>query len=242
MSISIVTWLWKDGSPRSAEFDPRHVNTMQKMVARNLKIPHRFICITDSPEGLSKDVEYLHTPDDAKRVGRLRTPEDWGRFPSCYRRLWTFSPEAKEVLGERVLLLDIDLVILGDISHIFDHKQDFVGWRPYRDWGAPKRFGGGIYLLSAGTRPQVWKKFNAEHSIREARSAGFRGSDQAWISYMLAAKEPYFARDQGIYSIRDFPTLVSDPPPDARLVQLNGPTKPWNKAGQSLKWIRENWW
>lgn len=235
--FSVVTWLWKDGSPRSACFAPHHVNVMRKMIARHMSIPHRFICIADSKAGFDKEVEVLETPAEAKRVGQYRTPEDWARFPSCYRRLWMFSKEA-ECLGPRVLLLDIDLVVLDDLAPLFLRTEDFVGWRPYRDWGNQKRFGGGIYLLRTGTRTKVWSQFEGPTSIAEARKAGYRGSDQAWISYKLAAKEPYYGRDAGIYSIRDFPNFDALPPKDARLVQLNGPVKPWS-AKQD--WIKGNW-
>lgn len=237
MTVSIVTWLWKDASPRSNEFAPHHVNVLSKMIDRHMSIDHRFICIADSKDGFDESVEVFITPKDARIVGQNRTPENWERFPSCYRRLWMFSEEAK-ALGDTVLLLDIDVVVLQDLAPLFERKEDFVGWRPYRDWGNQLRFGGGIYLLRTGTRTHVWTKFKGPTSIAEARAKGFRGSDQAWISYRLAATEPYYARDSGIYSIRDFKTLGSDPPADARIVQLNGPVKPWRS---DLPWIIKNW-
>jgi hypothetical protein len=206
------------------------------MVRRHLPEPHRFVCITDAPaDQFGPGVEVMSTPPEAEALGKLSTPEK-AHFPSCYRRLWMFSDAAK-VLGERVLLIDIDLVVTGDLRPLFAPPGDFIGWRPYRDWGRPMRFGGGIYLLTPGTRTQVWTDFQGPASIAEARQAGFRGSDQAWISYKLPG-EPYWDKAAGIYSIRDFKNPLAPPPKDARLVQCNGPIKPWRSP---IPWIKEHW-
>jgi hypothetical protein len=233
---SVVCWLWSDKHLGDRPYEPKHVNTLQRMVARHLPEPHRFICIADSAEGFDPAVEVVITPPEAKEVGKLRSPEG-KRFPSCYRRLWTFSKEAA-ALGDRVLMIDIDLVVTGDLAPLFDYQSEFVGWRPFRDWGAQMRFGGGIYLLTPGTRTHVWENFSGERSIQKARNAGFRGSDQAWISYCLAEREVVYPRDSGIYSIRDMKGTEDKLPPDARLVQFNGPVKPW---ASPLKWCKENY-
>lgn len=230
---SVVCWMWNEGF---REYRPEHVNALAKMIQRHLQEPHRFICITDETEGFSADVEVIPTPEAAKRLAQMKSPEG-GRFPSCYRRLWMFSEEAK-ILGDRVLLIDIDLVVVADLAPIFDRPEEFVGWRPFRDWGNQCRFGGGIYLLTPGTRTEVWTEFKGAESVLKARKAGFRGSDQAWLSYMLGHREKYWGRDSGIYSIRDMKGTEQILPRDARLVQFNGPTKPW---ASPLPWVRQHW-
>ena len=206
------------------------------MVARHLSQPHRFICVADSAAGFDPAVEVLITPPEAREIGKHRSPEGQ-RFPSCYRRLWTFSAAAR-ALGERVLMIDIDLVVTRDLMPIFSMQEDFVGWRPFRDWGRQFRFGGGIYLLTTGTRTHVWDDFAGEKSIRAARAAGYRGSDQAWLSYCLGKRnEAHWNRESGIYSIRDMSGAEHRLPADARIVQFNGKTKPWQS---SLPWVVEH--
>jgi hypothetical protein len=205
------------------------------MVARHMRGPHRFICVADSAKGFDKDVEVVITPKAAAKIGQHRSPEG-SRFPSCYRRLWTFSKDAT-VLGDKVLLIDIDLIVTGDLAPLFSRPEEFVGWRPYRDWGTKLRFGGGIYLLKTGSRSHVWDDFQGSASIQRARSLGFRGSDQAWISHKLASTEKYFDRSSGIYSIRDLDRVNPKLPSDARIVQFNGPVKPW---ASEIPWVREN--
>jgi hypothetical protein len=234
--ISFVCWLWNGTGLGDRPYKPSHVNTLQRAVARHMSRPHRFVCVADSAEGFSPNVEVFLTPPAAKAIGELRSPEG-GRFPSCYRRLWNFSPDAT-ALGDKLFCVDIDWVPVRDLGPLFDRTEDFVGWRPYRDWGQKLRFGGGSYLIRAGKRPEVWAQFRGADSINKARRAGFRGSDQAWISYMLGAKEKYYGRDAGIYSIRDMKGKEEELPADARMVHFNGPTKPWSS---NLEWVKRHW-
>ena len=234
--ISIVCWLWSGTGLGDRPYKPSHVNTLRRAVARQMSLPHRFVCVADSSHGFDTAVEVVITPPEARAIGELRTPEG-GRFPSCYRRLWNFSEGAK-ALGDRLMCIDVDVVPVRDWAPLFDQTDEFVGWRPYRDWGHKLRFGGGTYLLRAGGRPEVWSRFKGAESINLARRAGFRGSDQAWISYCLGAKEPYYGKEAGIYSIRDMKGKEHELPSDARMVHFNGPQKPWSSP---LGWVKEHW-
>lgn len=239
---TIVTWIWNGVHLGGRPYMPAHVNTLRRAIARKTKMPHRFVCVADSSQGFDKEVEVVITPPEAAKVGQHRSPEGH-RFPSCYRRLYNFSEKAK-AWGDLILCIDADIVPTNDWEPLFDYDVDFVGWRPYRDWGAKLRFGGGIYLLKPGTRTRVWTDFKGAQSIQRARACGYRGSDQAWISFCLATKEPYYGKDAGIYSIRDLSSdrLQSNGatplPGDARLVQFNGPVKPWQSP---LPWVKQHW-
>src|SRR5690606_10771317 len=99
------------------------------------------------------------------------------------------------------------------------------------------RVGGGLYLLRTGTRTDVFDRFNGPSSIAEARAAGYRGSDQAWLSYVLKGC-PVYGPEAGLYSLRDMDNGRRPPPPDARLVQHNGTRKPWSSR---VPWVRRAW-
>lgn len=236
MKVTILFWMWNDVNLSNRPFTAANVNTVCRAIRRHSSIDFRFVCIADSLVGFDDYIEAVPTPKAALDAGRHRSPEG-GRFPSCYRRLWGFSEDAAKMLGERVFAVDIDHVPTADYAPIVSRAEEFVGWRPYRDWGAKLRFGGGSYLMTPGTRAHVWADFKGAPSIQRARAAGFRGSDQAWISYCLAHREPYFTKDAGIYSIRDMSGKESRLPADARLVHFNGPVKPWQST---LPWVREH--
>lgn len=230
--LSIVCWLWAG----FRDFSPAHVNCLARMIRRQLRVPHRFICITDRSDGLAPDVEFFRTPDGALELAQLKTPEG-PAFPSCYRRLWIFS-EAARVLGDTVVSIDIDLIATGDVTPLFERDEDFIGWRPLKKWGNANRFNGGMFLLRTGSRTSVFDSFHGQESIATARRAGFRGSDQAWISYCLGSREIAWPENCGIYSIRDLNDGRLALPADARIVQFNGPQKPWNT---NLAWARQHW-
>jgi hypothetical protein len=228
------------GTPRS--FKPKHVERLAELFRKHLPVPHRFVCISDEVPAESNGVTWVPIPAAALAMRSLRSPEG-NRFPSCYMRLWAQSREAAALLGERCLLVDIDLVPVRDLTPIVSRDEPFVGWRPFRDWGKKSRIGGGIYLFTPGSNAQVWDDFHArpQAAIAEACLAGFRGSDQAWLSHKLAGKVPVYGRDSGIYSIRDLGTDHALPA-DARLVQMNGPAhcKPWSYRGPAA-WVAEHW-
>lgn len=224
--VSIVTWLWQG----KRAYLPEHVNVLARMFKRTLSIPHQLICITDTTEGFSDDVEVMQTPESAKWLTGFKSPEGEG-FPSCYRRLWMFSDDAK-CLGKQVLLVDIDMVVLRDAAHLFKQRASFVGWRPRSRWGGPDRVGGGIYLLRTGAHTDVYEDFCGYRSIQEAREAGFRGSDQAWLSYKLQGCAVW-PHDCGIVSQHE----ISRDDGRACIVQYNGNVKPWAAKG----WPATHW-
>jgi hypothetical protein len=254
--ISVVCFLW-DG-PR--EFLPAYVNVLERMVAHHLPEPHRFICLTaGTTQGFSEDVEVLALPRAAQPLLSIPSPEG-PRFPSSYPRLWTFSDTAASVLGERVLLLDVDCLVAGRMSPLFVPPFDFVGWRSRPPQVGPRRFGGGTWLLRTGTRSFVWDEFvrNPAACIQRARDAGYRGSDQAWISYCLSEREYAWPEPSGIYCVQDYRTrpaprprhrrrgAVLPPaqrtlvaPPDAVILHMNGHDKPWTSADPL---VMTHWW
>ncbi len=237
MTVTIVTFIW----PGNRNYLPEHVALMAAGLKRHMTSDYRFVCITDDTNGDFGGAEVMETPMMARRLGIARTPEA-ERFPSCYRRLWLFSEEARVRFGPgRVMLTDVDALVTGDWTPLFDYPNDFVGWyRPKGSWGdVERRVAGGTWLLRTGTRTEVYDDFirDTATAIRGARGAGYRGSDQAWISYKLAEHAFTWPEPSGIYSIRDFTRknrgmIVTDIPDDAKVVHFNGLYGPWDREMQ----------
>jgi len=240
-TVSIVCFLWNDGI---RNYLPDHVNRLAEMIVKHMDRPHRFICITDEEDGFSDAVELFKLPDNARWTLGLLNPtgSKKGRLPSSYRRLWLFSEEAK-ALGDRILMLDVDCLIVNSLDPIFDFTEDFVGWRPRSEETTKvkanvpyKRIGGGTWLLRTGSMTHIWDNFS-EKGIEAAREDGWRGSDQAWLSYNLAKDCMVFPDEIGIYHTQDGAKHWEETPEDARIIHFNGKVNPWDEDAQSRPWF-----
>ncbi len=225
MNRSYVCYLWNGPVRR---YKPEHVNVLAAAVRYWDKEPHRFICVTDETKGFCPLVEVMPMPAAAKAVGGLAAPQGKD-FPSSYRRLWCFSEEAT-VLGERIMLLDIDAMIVGDLLPLWELDADFVGWRPMSIWGKENRIGGGTWMLKTGTIPWLWERFIADPQkmIDDTRAIGWNGSDQAIMSRFLIPKYPTWPQMCGIYGSQDGAFQWDVPPKDAKICHFNGHQKHWN--------------
>jgi hypothetical protein len=230
---TFVAFLWNEGY---REYLPEHANALARQVARHCPEPHRFVCITDETGDFSKGVEVMRLPESARAIAELRSPEG-AAFPACYRRLWLFSADAK-ALGERVVLLDVDCLVVGNLAPLLTHKGDFVGYRPSKCWGKEERIAGGTWMHRTGTMTWVWENFVADPAgcIARAREAGWRGSDQAYLSHVLHGKYALWPQHIGIYQAQDGTARWQRPPENARIAHFNGPTKPWSLP---IPWIQE---
>jgi len=206
------------------------------MVARHYPTPHRFVCVTDDPVGL-EDIETIPIWSDGISI---RPPE--GRnWPSCYVRLRAFAAEARTWFGDRYVSLDLDTVITGDLTPLFDRDEDFVIWNE-TDWPETQFYNASLWLHTPGTREQVWTTFDPARSPREAYRAGCRGGDQAWISYVLGPGQPVFTPADGVLSYRRHIELTDGRlPPHARVINFHGVVDPWSPAAQQLDWVREHY-
>lgn len=232
--LTVCTFRWKPPAGYRSSFGPDAVLRLRDMVARHYPHPHRFVCITDDQRSL-KQVETLPLWDDLAGV-----PSPHGRGnPSCYRRLKLFDPAIETLLGPRFVSLDLDTVIVGDLSPIFHRTEDFIIWGETD----PRSFyNGSMLMMTAGARPQVWTDFNPRKSPMLTKRAGKFGSDQGWISYCLGPGEARWGRQDGVYSYRVHISPQGNVlPADARIVMFHGRVDPWSFRGQQIDWVRTHW-
>jgi hypothetical protein len=253
--ITVVTFKWGKPGYRST-FTAENVNTTRRMVARNYPHPHKFVCVTDDPKGLDPEIEAIPLWDDFASIPN----PTWVNGPSCYRRLKVFSKWFTELAttGEKIVVLDLDLVITGDLSPLWNREDEFLIWRP----GSFRQpVCASMFLLKAGTNQNIWDTFDAAMSPKLAGRAGFRGSDQAWIGYCIGRDAPGWTTADGVYGYKDHIYKAGRPAPtisipriykvkaeapsgalpkDARVVMFTGHPDPWHpEALAASPWIRE---
>ncbi|MFG6449219.1 glycosyltransferase [Roseateles sp. BYS180W] len=227
------------------KYGPEYVNRLYAMVARHLRGPFRFVCLTDRSEGIRPEVQCLPIPALALPPG---TPE------RGWTKLTTFEADLHGLRGT-ALFLDLDVVIVDDITPFFEVPGEFL---IIHDWKRPWRITGNssVYRFRLGAHADVLAKFRREFdSIR----AKFRNEqaylsdeiqqkgqlqywDERWcasykyhciprwpLNYLRAPSIPTGAR------ILIFHGVVN--PPDALAGRSNGN---WRKA-KAAPWIAGHW-
>lgn len=228
--LTVVCFKWRTPGYRGV-FDSSHVNTLRDMVARHYPDPHRFVCVTDDPRGIASGIEILPLWDDYANVPN---PTGGGR-PTCYRRLKLFSADAGDVFGDRIVWLDLDTVICGDLRPLWNRPEPIVLWRnPQNLWP----YNGAMGMLNAGARPHVWTDFHPIRSPAQTHAARYRGSDQAWLSFKIPGEATWSEAD-GVYYIGSMPNRDRRSlPGNAKIIFFTGGDPPWKSP---IPWAREHY-
>lgn len=233
--LTFVCFKWAKEGYRS-KFGPETVRVLSNMIGRHYKKPFRFVCITDDKTGLD-GLETMKLWDDYADV---RNPHGL-RNPSCYRRLKLFAPEAQAWFGDgRVVCIDLDTVIVNDITPLFEDEVDFKIWGE-SDFPRTQWMNGSLWMLRIGSKPHVWTQFNPQTSPKEAAKAGARGSDQGWMSYILGKDQPTWGREDGVFSFRKHVQPIGRLPVEAKIVCFHGHQDPWSPHVNLTPWIAEHY-
>ena len=247
-SVICVKW----GEKYSAEY----VNNLQRMVARNLTYPHRFVCLTDDDSGLSREVETLKLP----------RPD----LEFCWSKLNVFAKDLDNLRGT-ALFLDLDVIVVDELDCLFEYasEETFIG---PREWAPSSpdamEYHGSLFRFRIGELGWILEEFlqrrsskrleevrkwdeylkaDAKVTYKDSKTGDEFRSDQVWMSRMVAetGRAPVFPREwstsykyhcqQGIPSEAKVIVFHGYPKPheleDARLLQY------WN--GTNPDWLRE---
>lgn len=237
--ITVLCFLWNDEHrQRDYQFDESHVLILRNMVQRHLKLDHRFVCCTDR-ESIADGIECIPLDDRPHVPG------------TCGRKLTAWAPDAGERIGERILMLDLDVVLVDDITPLVDRNEDIVMFRNpnYTPEGRRAFYQGSFQLIKAGSRPWVWDLFH--HPVRRTlinhAQARFGGFEQAWLSEALSWDEAALTEADGVYGagrIGDWSTItVQDELPEgARIVVYPGNRIPSQTFVQEkFPWLSEHY-
>ncbi len=237
--LEIICWYWKPTATYRTPFTHAHVKILSRVVSRHYPHPHRFSVFTDQLDSqYDCDINVVPLWDDHGTRESLYGPDT----PSCYRRLKAFDKSMGSLIGSRFVSLDLDLVVVGDLTPVFHRTEEFIIWGPD---GRKTPYNGSMWMMNAGARQQVWTRFeeNPERCIAKARGAGFYGSDQAWMCYALGPNEARWRAEDGVYSYRmHLKNNGGALPKDARMVIFEGHYDPISPATRKLcPWIEEHY-
>jgi hypothetical protein len=158
-------------------FDVDYVVRLERMVWRHLERPFQFTCLTDGTRGgLPRHIETVRIPsaaDDVPLNGR-----------GYWRKLEVFNPS--HGFTGRMLFLDLDTIIVGDLAAIVDWPADLalttdalVEERAHVNTdrygrGLVRRFNSSVMVWNAGTQDQLYTDLTSADIQRLS-------TDQDWI-------------------------------------------------------------
>lgn len=161
--ITVVCWRW------GSLFGPEYVSNLRNMLARHLHREHEFVCITDDPASVPAGI----------RTERITELQD---TPRCRRRLKQFDRGFACKLGTRILSIDLDVVIVDDITPLVDRREPIVLWKV----GYAGVFSGSFVMYDYHALHGLWKAFAADPDGFPHRASDERvPSDQAMLNYWL---------------------------------------------------------
>ncbi|HZZ88966.1 MAG TPA: glycosyltransferase [Caulobacteraceae bacterium] len=157
-----------------AKYGPDYVNRLYGMVARNLARPFRFLCLTDDPANIRADVACAPIP----ALPPIIQPKERG-----WLKLAAFSPELEGLLGETVLFLDLDVVVMGPLDPFFDGPGAFP---MIRDWYHHRRVVGNssVFRFRPAERHDLFESFRRDPDPIVTRIR----NEQEFLSEYLAAR------------------------------------------------------
>lgn len=249
MTLTIVLWHW------GQRYGPQHLVRMRSMLARHLSFTHRIVCITDRPSDVPAGMQSFDVAHTIPKRGDF----------NCIRRMWLYAgkqPKGRPWpgdLGERLLQLDLDVVLTDTIDPLVNRPDDFVIWKsdstkkPNRPHGWA--YNATVMLLTPGARADVYSRYQDDRKgiEREADADGWDVrccSDQAIATYLLKDRPPAtWTQADGIYAYRAFagPDGMKDQglPPGCRLVSFHGRRGARHPGAKELQarspWIQHHW-
>lgn len=198
--VTVVLWKWRS-TGNWKKYTAGHVNAIVNMVDRHLDMPHDFVLITDDAAGVKDVVRIVSLDDGAAKVPQIPL------LPQrvAYRRVKLFAAAAKDTLGRRLLQLDLDTVIVDDITPLVDRPEPFVIWKSPSVRAPGYAYNPSFILLDAGYRGDVYKAYrrDPEGVALAARAVGWTGTDQAVIAHLAGDSATTVDERDGIVSFRD---------------------------------------
>lgn len=207
--LIISTWAW------GSKYGPEYVERLRAGVARNLSQPHEFRVFTPEPED-----------------------EHLTQIPGCFARLRAFDPDwqARNGITGRLVCLDLDLIVTGPLDEVFDRPESFVILGDVNT-SNPCPINGSVWMLRAGTRPDVWTDF----SLDAARMIPFDSfpDDQAWFDHKMPGAAT-FTHEHGAYAYQKKHWPRGEAlPKNASIVAFPGWRDP--SGFTHLDWVKRHW-
>jgi hypothetical protein len=213
VTLHCVTWLW------GRKYGLGDIAKLRAGLERNIAAPFRFFVVR--PQAEDQHLTAIN---------------------GCFARLRLFDPAWQELngirAGDRIVCIDLDVVVTGPLDAIFDHDDPFAILQGANAVN-PCPYNGSLWQLRAGYRPDVWSDFTREAAARVPHWEF--PDDQAWMHSKLSGAARWkVGPSSGIYGYQKPAWPGGDGlPADARLVVFPGWRSP--EKFKHLAWVKQHW-
>lgn len=213
--LNICPFLWGES------YTWADVERLGRQLAQHVTVPYRLTPITATGE----------EPGAVSQAALEEAAGAPGHHAWRLRRLPLLSAGVRELIGPRILQIDLDVDIVANIDHLFTDEP----LRIYRCPSIGRRrfaYAPGLMLMDAGVLDELWQRVkNNPVAARQAAVAeGWTGTDQAIIGRAIHPHPHVFTGADGVYSYRD-QIRGHARPANACLIQCYGKDKgPWRAS------------
>jgi hypothetical protein len=195
------------------DFRPEHVHALRDGVARNLALPHRFVCLTD----IAVDCE---------------TRLFWKDWPGWWSKLEVFRTG---LFVEPTVYFDLDTVIVGPLDDlVLGHRFTVLD-----DWLHPGEINSSL-MAWEGDLGSIYRAFERDPArfIQDYRTRG-RWGDQDFIrDHTPIEPDRWQDRHPGkMVSFKKHVLPMGRIPDGAVIVSFHGRPRPWQIAEHQRSWF-----
>jgi len=222
--LFICTWLW------GVKWSPVYAERLFAGLHRNLNQQFRTVLLTDQIR--SSRADFVTGIADNQFL----------RAPGCLARIALFDRQWQRDIGagkgDRIVNIDVDAVITGQLDPLFDRDAEFTIMQGYNQTN-PCPFNGSLWMFRAGERHDVWEDFSLHAFERYNVPIHSIPDDQGWLHHKFPKADAYATAD-GVYAFKKIGWKKGRRklPLDARLVAFPGrdPAK-----YLECDWIKQHW-
>ena len=215
-------------------FDREYVYRLHNSVKRNLKIEHRFICLTDGLSDIKHGLKYNSATyfDPDYNIQWEPLLNGW---PGWWSKAEIFRPDLEKY--GRVFYIDLSAVIVGDITEMASYE----GLAVNKDFhlGCPSQ---SVLSLPPGALRVVWNTFKADPEKWMAEGDKCNApnfGDQILLNEIDIGEIAYFQDLFPGQLVSARRHCQSGLPDNARIVKFHGQPKPHTQ--DSIDWVSKHW-
>jgi len=245
-----VVMCMKWGSLYSADY----VNVLFRATRDHLKVPFRFVCLTDDDSGFDQEIEAYPIPSMGLAAGNFA----FGGWP----KLSVFKPGLCGLEG-RCLFIDLDSIICGDLQPMLETAgglRVIREWPRFADLFRKRQVNGatGVFTFGFGAQDHLFETFRQRplEFTREFRSeqrfvTAYAEDMQFWPDDWVISFKRHLLAAPGVNRI----VAPKSPPPATRIVAFHGTPRPIDVVadrgqvwGSAMRWgkgavpfVRDYW-